>query len=282
MKKILFATTALVATAGVASAEVSISGSGTFGVYDSDTLANAVLKSSVDLTFTGTTETDGGVKLTAIANLENFGTSNTYVKDTDETSVTVIMVQSGGLTFAYGNTDGALDKNTTELHRLPGIDFELWGVGVDNVDNGAIARLDYSIGDFAVSLSWAGTDEAFGIGAKYSADLGSAKVDFGAGYEDGNLGDSWAISAGTSFGAFSVRANYGEGSEFLERWGVSAQYSANGLTVGANYHEVNNEDGYTVFGSYDLGGGAALFAQHGEVANAANEKRSALGVRFSF
>lgn len=287
MKKILFATTALVATAGVAAADVTVSGSGTFGVYKDTTMANAELRSNIDLTFTGTTETDGGVKLSATVNIENFGGANGYSKNAAAGidaggSNTVIGVEAGALGFYFGDTDGALDRRTTELHRLVGLDFELWGVGVDNVDTGAIARLDYKMGDFGVSLSWAGSDEAFGIGFAYTADLGSSKLDFGAGYEDGNLGDAWAVSAGTSFGAVSVRANYGDGTEFGERWGVSAQYAANGMSFGANYHEVNNNDGYTVFGTYDLGGGATLFAQHGQIASAAAPKRTSMGVRFSF
>jgi outer membrane protein OmpU len=285
MKKILFATTALVATAGVAAAEVTTSGAATFGVIKVGA-ANAELRSNIDLTFTGTTETDGGVTLKAIVNIDNFGGANGYSKNAAAGidaggSNTVISASSGALTFSFGDTDGARDANTTELHRLPGLNFELWSVGVDNVDDGAIARLDYAMGDFKVSLSWAGTDEAFGIGFSYDADLGSAKVALGFGYEDGNQGDAWAISVGTTFGAVSVRATYGDGTEAgaVDEWGISAQYAANGMSVGANYFESAGTENWTIFGTYGLGGGATLFAQYGE-RNSVDT--TSLGVRFNF
>ena len=67
MKKILFASTALIATASVAAAELTWSGSGRFGmVHNSGNAGGADPKTRLDhrfrLTVNGVTETDGGVK----------------------------------------------------------------------------------------------------------------------------------------------------------------------------------------------------------------------------
>lgn len=306
MKKILFATTALVATAGVAAADVSVSGRAAFGIY-SQTGSDAFLQSDVDLTFTGTTETDGGVKLSASVDMDDFGNSavgaggatlgNRYLQAGRGVMDTVVSASSGALAFSYGDTDGALDARNTEVHRILGIDAELWTNLVDNNDVGAIARLDYKMGAVAMSLSYAGQSDKWGIGASYSGDMGSAQYHVGAGYEDGPAGDLWAISAGATFGSFSVRTAYMDGTRdnraltgvtprvgaVVEQWDVSAQYSANGLTVGANYlmdQTAADDDNWTVFGTYDLGGGAQLFAQHGEFLG--TQERSSLGVTFAF
>lgn len=288
MKKLLIATTALVATATVAAADTTVKGRATFGAIKMGTAAT-VLKSSVDLTIVGTTETDSGVKLSASVDLDNFGTSNTYGKSTFNTlqsaagsTDTVIGVSAGALSFHYGDTDGAVDAATTEAHRISGINFELWGGGFDNDDDGAIARLSYAAGPATIYLSYAGTDDAVGVGVKYSADAGSAKLNLGLGYEDSNTGDVLAVSLGADFGAFGVRVVYADGSDASVNGELdfSVQYAANGLTVGANYltNDSGQED-YTIFGQYALGGGADLFAQHGE---RSGSKTTSMGVQFNF
>ena len=63
MKKVLFATTALIATAGMASADISMGGFGRFGIVHADGAANETyLTQRMRLTVTGTTESDAGVK----------------------------------------------------------------------------------------------------------------------------------------------------------------------------------------------------------------------------
>lgn len=305
MKKILFATTALVATAGVAAADVSIAGRAAFGL-DHNGITNAtVVRNYFDLYFTGTAETDGGVSLSATFELEGLGNSSTAnTKASNVAATTVFSATAGGLSFTYGNTDGAFDKAMVEVHRIPGIGFELWGGTsfIDNDDDNNIARIDYAIGDFAVAVSYAGYDESTGIGVNYSTDFGSAKVTMGAAYESqeahaaygaGTGGaaaqaadDYWGVSARADFGVFSVAAGYADsknGTAFNGTWNLSAQYSANGLTVGANYLDsaTANTQGYTIFGTYDLGGGASVFAQYGERGNGTSE-RGTMGVAFSF
>ncbi|WP_407493938.1 porin [Pseudooceanicola sp. MF1-13] len=289
MKKILFATTALIATATVAAADVTVSGRAAFGLNYNGVTKTSVVLNNFDLYFTGTTETDGGVSLSATFEMEGLGTASTAAtKLTDVMASTVFSASAGGLTFSYGNTDGAFDKAMVEVHRIPGIAFELWGGAsfIDNNDNNNISRIDYAIGDFAVAVSYAGFDKSTGIGVNYGADLGSAKVTMGAAYESQTGDDYWGLSAKADFGAFSVAAGYADSKNktvFNGTYNISAQYSANGLTVGANYLNSKNanSNGYTVFGTYGLGGGASVFAQYGERANGTT-KTGTMGVAFSF
>jgi outer membrane protein OmpU len=62
MKNILFATTALVATAGIASADVSLSGAANVGIINNGTAgAQDMMYQNISITATGAGETDGGL-----------------------------------------------------------------------------------------------------------------------------------------------------------------------------------------------------------------------------
>lgn len=317
MKKILFATTALVATAGVAAADVTITGRASFGLLytESAGVSNSQLRSSADLYFTGTTETDGGVSLSATVELEglgyNGGNANVapavgYANGTNVGATTVFSASAGGLTFTYGNTDSAFDRNMGEVHRISGIYYELWGglgglddgsLFIDNDDNGMTARVDYASGPFQVSLSYSGIDDSFGIGARYTGEAGSGSYYIGAGYEDKDgmglfptQGSYYGLSAGGTFGAFEARVAMMDGDNLADPvFNLSAAYSANGLMVGANYlftDTAGRDDQWTIFTTYDLGGGATLFAQYGERATnatfATQMETATMGVNFSF
>ena len=61
MKNLLIATTALVATAGVAAADVSLSGAANFGVINTGGAADTVMYNNVSVTAAMSGETDGGL-----------------------------------------------------------------------------------------------------------------------------------------------------------------------------------------------------------------------------
>ncbi|EAQ03872.1 putative porin [Pseudooceanicola batsensis HTCC2597] len=298
MKKILFATTALVATAGVAAADVSISGRAAFGLDYTDAAGAASvteLRTSADLYFTGTTETDGGVTLSATVEMEGLNYNAGFAKGGNVGATTVFSASAGALTFTFGNTDGAFDKSMGEVHRIAGIWYELWGgIGtggslfIDNSDPGNIARIDYAAGPVSVSLSYAGVTDSVGIGAKYSGDMGAGSFYVAAAYEsDQSVGGTddayYGLSAGGTFGAFEARVAMVDGDNYTDpTFNISAAYNANGLMVGANYlftDAAGRSDDWTIFGTYDLGGGASLFAQYGE---RNTTDRATMGVAFSF
>lgn len=306
MKKILFATTALVATAGVAAADVSVSGRAGFGVIHTKAgAAPAVtnLINNFDLYFTGSTETDGGVSLSATVEMEGMGGAvsafasgnailgnNNYAKSTPVAPTTVFAASAGALSFTFGNTDGAFDRSMTEVHRIAGIGYENWAMDsfIDNNDGGNIARFEYAAGGVTASLSYAGLDQSTGIGVKYTGDLGAANVTVGAAYENqaGPNNEYWGISGRAAFGAFSVGAGYADGTTgapFNDTWNISAGYSANGVMIAAMYGDSGtaNTEMWNLMGTYDLGGGASVFAQYGERQSGTN-KIASMGVAFSF
>ncbi|WP_375174249.1 porin [Pseudooceanicola sp.] len=304
MKKILFATTALVATAGVAAADVSISGRAGFGVIQTQAGAAAKVTNLInnfDLYFTGTTETDGGVSLSATVEMEGMGGAvsafshgnailgnNNYAKSAAVAPTAVFSAKAGALSFTFGNTDGAFDRSMTEVHRIAGIGYENWAMDsfIDNNDGGNIARLEYAAGGITASLSYAGLDDSTGVGIKYSGDLGGANVTIGAAFESQTGSDYWGISGRAAFGAFSVGAGYADGDAagpFNGTWNISAGYSANGVMVAAMYGDSDTAgtEMWNLMGTYDLGGGATAFAQYGERQNGTNSIAS-MGVSFSF
>ena len=282
---------------------MTVTGVASFGAVSSEGAygdTDFVIESDVDLFITGRTETDSGIALSATVEMESLGGSNYKKTSATNTTTTVFSISGGFGAVTFGNTDGAADRNTTETHRVyRDVDYELWGGRVDNNDVGEILRYDYKLGDAQMSASYAGDVDRWGVGASWSGDVGgNAKVSVGFGYEDGDdLADFITVSAGVDFGPIGARVAYWQadnavtGVQVAELTDVSLQYSDNGLTVGAGYHmnDISGTDNYDVFVTYDLGGGAKVFAQHGTRdfgATAANpgaeQDVSSFGVSFTF
>ncbi|MFV2035452.1 MAG: porin, partial [Halocynthiibacter sp.] len=102
MKKFLFVTTALVATAGVAAAEVRLSGSAELGVYGG-TGIETQFWSDLDVRFTLSGETDNGLTFGATIDLDEVGGG---IPATTTQSQAVFLSGDFG-TLTMGDTDGA-------------------------------------------------------------------------------------------------------------------------------------------------------------------------------
>ena len=246
MKKVLLATTALALTAGMAAAEVSLSDYAEIGIASADDGTNetTTFHSDIDVTFTLSGETDGGLSFGATIDLDEVGddadptgdsiaSSNPDGSAVEEQSVFV----SGDFgTLTIGDTDGAFDWAMTEV---------FWGTtltddhsthpgangnaGLDGSLNGQVARYDYAFGDFAVAISAEiastdGREDNLGIGVKYSTSFGGVDLGFGLGYQkgyyqfaaggvdfsgDGADADILGASVSAAFaGGFQARLNY--------------------------------------------------------------------------
>ncbi len=234
MKKVLLATTALAMTAGMAAAEVSLSGYAEIGVKDNGD--EVVFHHDFDVKFTLSGETDGGLAFGATIDLDEV--SNGIDAEANPSSVFV----SGDFgTITMGDTDGAFDWAMQEVGFGTAIADDHTthagfngNSGLDGGLDGQVARYDYSFGDFAFAVSaeigdGTSNDEIFGIGLKYSADLGGTELGFGLGYQDGAFsqnfgaittagtvgvaGEADIIGASLSAdlaGGFSVRLNYSQ------------------------------------------------------------------------
>lgn len=292
MKNILFATTALVATAGIASADVSISGFAEMGIFDNGS-GDMQFFNDIDVTFSMSGETDGGLSFGASVDLDEV--SDTVVnKATDNNSEGGIAANiSGGFgTITLGDTDGASDWAMTET-AIGGAMADDHTVhagysgnsGYDGLGGGQILRWNHTIGTMGVAVSMqqanngaaSANDDTMQAGLKYSMDAGDATVALGLGFVDAGTqgaGDSNSvgISVKVASGNLTGILNYTDG----ETEGVSNShtgfgigYSMDALTVGVNYgekdHDTNGKtDGFGLAVNYSMGGGAVFQLGYGD------------------
>lgn len=190
MKKVLFATTALVATTGFAAADVSLSGSAQMGLQGGDGAVTQFVQ-DIDVTFSLSGASDNGLTFGAAVDLDE----NAGGVGTDDAGVAIFVSGDFG-TLTMGDTDGALDWALTEaaVGNAGSInDNETGHAGYlgaygDGIYDGQILRYDYTVGDFgvAVSLEMDGgnsVDDGYAFGARYGMDFAGGSVDFGIGYQ---------------------------------------------------------------------------------------------------
>ncbi len=308
MKKLLLASTALVMSAGIASAQgVSLSGSAKMGfLFDStDTLGatgneSVTLMHEIDVTFTLSGETDGGLAFGASFDADS------AIGAGGGTSGTVFVSGEFG-TLTFGDVDGAAEN----------IVGDLAGVGLDGVGDGnentyltsaapgfnrigtsTGALYEYSLDGFDLAVSATnlnggptGGSEAVSIGAGYSMDMFAA----GIGVERSTGGAFGTVNHAIAFVEAGVegvtaKATFGRISSGIapsdNQVGVSVEGSFDATTVTAyarrTFADTTN---YGVGASYDLGGGASLAGGVARLEGpgvAPDQTLADLGLSFSF
>ena len=290
MKKLLLASTALVLSAGMATAQgVRVTGDARMGVaYTSVGSDNFRFVARARTTFTGSGTTDGGL---------SFGMS--FRVDNGAGAVgggAGLTAMSGGNVFisgafgrlTMGDVDGAAEWIVGDLHGVGltgntgiGQYHEFAYLANDHsgspsaTANRPAARYQYSMGDFRFAVSannpGATAPQVWSIGAAFDFQ----GFTFGIGYEneaagvDGvlstaaNSASHWIIGASGSFADVSFRAAYGQasvGGVSQEQYGISvAAGIMPGTSVRAFYrNDFANVDFYGLGFTYDLGGGASL------------------------
>lgn len=238
MKKVLFATSALVMSAGFAAAEVAISGDGRMGViYDGEDIQFA---SRARVKFTMTGETDAGLSFGASFRVDQEDNNNTYrAASYGNRGVVWISGSYGKLSmgdpvgaaeavhgdlYEVGYTEGAFAYDIEELNYLVG--------DGENRDQGPTALYEYSINNISFFASF--TD---GVARDWS------DVTRGT-YDDTDFDGDAATDS-----AYSLAVKYDGGNFF---GGLS--YSDNGdveelgLSLGGSF---NNIEGKLVYLDYD-------------------------------
>ncbi|TDE35989.1 porin [Antarcticimicrobium sediminis] len=247
MKKVLFATTALIATASMAAAEVRISGYGRFGIdYNdaNDRAVNAVpsttITSRLRLQFDMSTETDGGVVLGARTRAQIESRDN--APGIGAFNGARFYASYGGFTLGVGNIIGAIEN-------MPGLYLETRtaGTGIDgagfvslvtNVSNEYFNWDAYSSGlggGGANGVEVLYTSGAFNGHLSYSTNNGAVAVDraaVGVSYTFGDWtaalaaqdtdelwGDKVAVSIAGDLGQYGVRLAYAD-NEGISKWGL--------------------------------------------------------------
>ena len=213
MKKVLFATSALVMSAGFAVAEVAVSGDGRMGViYDGD---DVQFSSRARVLFTLTGESDAGLSFGGQFRVDqqdeaggkaSDGTagvvwiSGTYGKLSMGDPVGAAEAAIGDL-YAIGYTDGTFAGDMEEVTYLVGDGA--------NTDQGPTILYEYSIdniGFFASATDGNGGDDevAYSLAANY--DAGNWKA--GLAYSKHGDASEIGLCAEANFDAFSVKAVY--------------------------------------------------------------------------
>jgi outer membrane protein OmpU len=273
MKKILFATTALVATAGVAAADVALSGWAEMGVIGGDRYDATQFHTDIDVTFKLSGEADNGLTFGATIDLdEEGGFANT------NGGPEAVYVAYGGFKLTMGDTDGAFDAAMQEVNYGGSIaDDESshagynGNAGLDGDEDGQVATAAYSSGSFtgylSVEVDDAGVnDPIWGVGVKYSMN----GVTIGAGTQSQGDNNITGLSVSYSANGVSAGLNWSDGEVGgveQSHVGIGVGYSMNSLTLAANYG-VNTvggveADGWGFSAGYDLGGGLSAHLGYG-------------------
>ena len=271
MKKLLFASTALVMSAGVAAANdnISFSGDARMGVtYDSlraAPTAKTQWSARARMTIRMTRTTDSGLQVGATFRVDNAGAAigNTAMSD----GSVFIAGDFGRLTM--GNIAGAVQA---AVGNLPNIGYSELRQGPQWLSNAAgnrtSVRYEYSMDGFTFYLSSdqlqtgpAKTGYA-GIGVKYTFDGFTVSIGHEAGKNVGVSDRHTMIGAEAKLDMVTLKALYGErklGAVKSKQYGVSASANIDAMNVTAYYmRRLNTSKNFGIGASYNLGGGAHL------------------------
>ncbi|MDG2401671.1 MAG: porin, partial [Amylibacter sp.] len=116
MKKLLIASTALVATAGMAAADITMSGYAEIGMTDNGGAVGMEMHSDMDIGFKLSGASDNGLTFGASIDLDEVSSG---VASTGGPHAIHVSGAFGTLTM--GDTDGALDKANAEVASLTAI-----------------------------------------------------------------------------------------------------------------------------------------------------------------
>lgn len=270
MKTTLLTSTALVLSAGLAAAEVSIGGDGRLGVK-SDKGADAVLTSRVRISFSASGESDNGLSFGGSVRADNSGggsggtAGNVFVSgpfgkvsfgDVDSAAKAAVgQAGSVGMTGLGDLNEIAYIKHGTDAGNLtdgkptaiaPGAlweysmgDLKLYGSAgnPDHMDDRALSgAIGYSIGTVGIGVGVERFGEQQHVAASVSAGLGDASVKLVFGSKD-----------------------MGDGSDNMDQYGASASFATGAATFTAfTSNNTSDQDHFGIGVAYDLGGNAAI------------------------
>ena len=312
MKKILLATTAVALSAGVAYAEVAVSGDARMGLQYTDAPAGGAAKTTIEKRMT--INLDGSVESTSGI---TFGARMRLRSDENDATLTAgarVYMKTGGLELAMGNINGAIES-------MPGLydaSLGLTGLGfgglvTNNWDaagnkafdgwdsysstgNGAEGiEVTYTAGAFTGHLSY--SDNAAGGLSSNGLNSGEERVaaygaytmndwTFALGLQDSdiNANDKTVVTVGGKIGDYGVGIAYAD-NDGVGKFALNGSATFGATTVSAYVAEqdsvllIANDMAYGLGVSYDLGGASVV---GGISHDSAGVDRADLGVSFSF
>ncbi len=309
MKKVLLATAAMVAFTGVASAEVSLSGSARFGLkYVSGTaigVSSTTLEKRMTINIDASTETDGGLEFGGRIRIrsDEGGLTATPIGAATNTRVNgaQVYVKSGGFKLTVGNICGAIECMPGLYTPSVGLDGNGWSGLVTNTvskgyfgwsayssrGNGANGvEVEYAVGDFSAHVSYAAMNDLTTSGNIGAIHLAYNFGDWTAAIAVQDSGftplDKTVLTVQGKLGDFGVGFAYAD-NDGIDKYTLNGSYTTGATTITAF---IGDEDSVLATDSpwglgvtYDLGGATLV---GGYTNSEVGIKRASAGVRFSF
>ncbi|MDF1620359.1 porin [Pseudothioclava nitratireducens] len=278
----------MVFSAGIAAAEVTISGSANAGFkYNSEGNTFAGKKAAgwyeIDMDVTGTAETDTGLTFGARIQLDSDYATVLDDASDDNDVVGNVFVSGAFGTFTIGSgLDPVSDDDTLS-------DIGLDGIGIDDVaeayayDGSADARWDYSVGALTIGASVNTVEEDYAVKVGY--DFGTVAIAVAYDNDEGGE-DTTQVKLSGGMGAFSGQVFYAT-QDAGDSFGLYGAYKTGALTLSAAYGKSSpdvgvDRDAFGVGAAYDLGG-ATVAGGIGRIEKATGDETVAdLGVSFKF
>lgn len=285
MKKILLATTVFAGFAGVASAEVTLSGDARMGVIYSEQFDSMDFTSRARVAFALSGESDSGLSFGA-----SFRADNAVGASGGSAGSVYISGAFGKLSM--GDVDSAIKAAVGQVSGVG-----LTGLGDQNeVAHGGLtvsatdpsgALYEYTTGGFTLYVSAmdgytnvvvpVSVPSVYGIAAKYAAGNYTVAI----GYEDKAGNEETSVGGSAVFGATTVKAVYADVNGAAD-YALSVDYTTGATTITGFVHDGDLvlNTAYGLGASYDLGGGAKVVG--GVVSDAAGFMRADVGVSMAF
>ncbi|MDE3121997.1 MAG: porin [Paracoccaceae bacterium] len=276
MKKLLIATTALTLVAGAAAADVTVAGSGYFGLkYDGTAGRTTTLIDRTQLDFNMSKATDSGLKFHG----------HIRIRENDRQSIGVtgqgigggsVGVTAGGLDVTVGNVSDAIDAMALYYNSEIGI----CGCGGEVLNNGNFigsssqgagnsgVLVTYTMGSFTVRASLQqpqgqvqNAKNETAISALYKA--GALSVEGGY-YDNQATGDKgYTVVAEYAIGKSNVGLAYGHSKlaasgNTVTLYGNTKMGATTLSAFVSNDSKGTNKTNYGIGAKYDLGSGAAM------------------------
>ena len=319
MKKVLLASTALIGFAGMAAADVTLSGSGRFGlIYTDDTVtSDTVLSYRMRVNIDASTETDSGVKFggrirmqydNGDSHVEVDPALNLALGSSAELNAAMLYAETSGFRFEIGNVNTAFDSlatlynaelgfisSTTGSYSLFSYDSYSSGPYINTPDRVGLFA-SYSVGNLVARVSYVDYDqtvstdnEETGISLDYTA--GAYKLGFGyvtdaagiADYDVWALLGEYALNDSTNIGLQYIAEDGAQNDATVTLYGNTKL--ASGIGLGAFISGVDSDAVYAndyaigVGANYDIGGATIA----GTIQKGFDDSTYAdLGINFSF
>jgi outer membrane protein OmpU len=262
MRKVLLATTALVAlNISAASADVSISGTGTFEIVDT---TSTTFASDGNIVIKGSTTTDSGLTLSAVQDIKFEGENDASTSINAQIADSYIDIAGDFGSLRMGNTDDALDRMDGVLPA----NMDLEGIGASGVgtaiggDSVNISYVSPSFNGITVYGTTTANGDSTGFGANYKT--GGIHVMYQA--EDDGTNTSSVIGGSFTAGPVTVAAGARSskaGTTTTKYTDVGASYTIGDIKVVATSQKSGTNKYSNVGVAYSVAPGFAVKAENG-------------------